>query len=155
MRITSIEKLMNNVDDGELLDIYTELSSGKVPSTSYAHDFCRKVNKMIDDGKLSVKQDGFRHIYLPSLRKLVYKEMARRYAAYLHDYKAPGQAWKFGDDGQATFVDEDEDEDALCKCEWCENEFERSELIPTDLGKLCSRCIDAIRSRGEYVTTYR
>lgn len=109
MRITSIEKLMNSVDDSELLDIYTELESGKVPSTSYAHDFCRKVNKMIDDGKLSVKEDGFRHIYLPSLRKLVNKEMARRYAAYLNYCKSPAPDWKFGDDGQATFVDGEED----------------------------------------------
>lgn len=147
MGITTIEKLVSSTDDGELLDIYTELESGKVPSTSYAHEFCRKVNRMIDSGEISVKSDGYRNIYLPSLRKLVYKEMAHRYAAYLQYSKCPAPS---------TYDDEeDHDEDELCECEWCHNEFEWSELIPTDLGRLCSRCIDAIRSRGEYVTTYR
>lgn len=149
MGITTIEKLVSHTDDGELLDIYTELESGKVPSTSYAHEFCRKVNKMIDDGDISVKSEGFRHVYLPTLRKLVYKEMAHRYAAYLQYSKCPAPTPSAYDD------DEDYDEDELRECEWCNNEFERSELIPTDLGMLCSRCIDAIRSRGEYVTTYR
>lgn len=148
MSITSIEKIMNNLDDGELLDIYLELDAGKVPSTSYAHEFCRKINRMVDNGEISVKAEGFRHIYLPSLRKLVFKEMARRYAATLQ-YAAPVPGYTF------ESTDDDEDEDDICKCEWCDNEFERSELIPTDLGKLCSRCIDAIRSRGEYVTTYK
>lgn len=144
MRITSIEKLMNSVDDGELLDIYTELESGKVPSTSYAHDFCRKVNRMIDDGELSVKQDGFRHIYLPSLRKLVFKEMARRYAAVLQYTKpTPGYVYESTQDSAA--------EDEVCRCAWCNGEYDNSDLRVTDLGMLCDQCIEAIRSRGEDV----
>jgi len=144
MRITSIEKLMNSVDDGELLDIYTELESGKVPSTSYAHDFCRKVNRMIDDGELSVKQDGFRHIYLPSLRKLVFKEMARRYAAVLQYTKpTPGYVYESAQDGAA--------DGEVCRCAWCNGEYDNSDLRVTDLGMLCDQCIEAIRSRGEDV----
>jgi hypothetical protein len=155
MRITSIEKLMNSVDDGELLDIYTEIESGKVPSTSYAHDFCRKVNRMIDDGELSVKQDGFRHIYLPSLRKLVFKEMARRYAGYLM-YKAPDPAWKFGDAGNLKpLVSEDTDEEDVCKCNRCNGEYDSMDLIPTDLGWLCPQCIKELRSNDESVTVYK
>lgn len=38
------------------------------------------------------------------------------------------------------------------KCDWCEEYFEESELKNTDLGKLCDRCIAAIRSRGESIT---
>lgn len=142
MRITSIEKLMSNTDDRELLDIYTELESGKVPSTSYAHEFCRKVNRMIDDGELSVKSEGFRHIYLPSLRKLVYKEMAKRYADYLRYNKGP----------DVTADDYDDDDEV--NCEWCNCEFERSELRKTDLGLLCDHCIEGIRSRGDIVIVY-
>jgi len=42
------------------------------------------------------------------------------------------------------------DEEVLC-CDWCGEEFERSELRETDLGMLCDRCISAIWSRGEKV----
>jgi hypothetical protein len=149
MRITSIEKLMSNMDDRELLDIYTELEAGKVPSTSYAHDFCRKVNRMVDAGELTVKTEGFRHIYLPSLRKLVYKEMAHRYACHLQNYKAPEPGW------QCNSQDDDEvSDDESIECEWCNCDFERSMLRKTDLGLLCDRCIAGIRSRGDIVIVY-
>ena len=39
-------------------------------------------------------------------------------------------------------------------CNWCENDFDKSELTKTDLGMLCDRCIAAIRSRGEEVIVY-
>lgn len=149
MRITSIEKLMGNTDDRELLDIYLELESGKVPSTSYAHDFCRKVNRMIDEGKLSVKDEGFRHIYLPSLRKLLYKEMARRYAVDLY-YASPAPVPRDEHDETPDCSD-----DEVCKCQLCNGDFEGSDLIPTDLGWLCHQCIDELRSRDEPVTRYR
>ena len=150
MRTTTIEKLINNTDDGELLDLYTELESGKVPSTSYAHDFCRKVNRMIDDGEISVRQDGFRHIYLPSLRKLVYKEMARRYASHLMCSKGPVTSTVVN-----TGVAEDDLADDVCKCAFCNGDYEGSDLIPTDLGWLCKDCITALRSRDETVVTYK
>lgn len=148
MRITSLKRLMNNTSDQELLDIYNELESGKIPSTSYAHEFCRKVNRMIDDGDLCVKTDGFRHIYLPSLRKLVYKEMARRYFCYLTYYKGEATA----DTPDVGDITEDDD---VCKCDYCNGDFSDSDLIPTDLGRLCETCITAIRSRGDLVATYK
>ena len=89
MRKMTLEKLLSFRDDQELLNIYNELESGKIPSTSYAHDFCRKVNQMVDDGELCVGEGRYRHIYLPTLSKAVYKEMASRYATYLFNYKAP------------------------------------------------------------------
>lgn len=39
-------------------------------------------------------------------------------------------------------------------CIWCEEEFEDSELIKTDIGMLCEHCLAAIRSRGEEVIVY-
>ena len=175
MRTMTIEKFMSYTEDAELLDVYLELASGKVPSTSYAHDFCRKINKMIDDGDMAVNENGFRHIYLPSLRKLVYKEMASRYAFYLQNYKAPQPAISkpihcdncgglydssklrgtehglLCDRCYEQLVDNDEEP---TKCAWCKEEFDSSELIPTDMGPLCRQCVTAIRSRGEQVTEY-
>jgi len=41
--------------------------------------------------------------------------------------------------------------DIMSKCEWCNEEFEESELTDTQIGKVCSQCIAAIKSRGEEV----
>lgn len=37
------------------------------------------------------------------------------------------------------------------ECEWCGEEYEESELSETKIGKLCSQCIAAIKSRGEEI----
>lgn len=140
MRATTLEKLLKYSDDKELLDIYNELESGKVPNTSYAHDFCRKVNRMVDDGELSVGDGGYRHIYLPTLRRALYKELASRYATYLHNYKAPAAPVEAPD----CYGYED-----IRKCEWCNGEYYEGDLRRTDMGMLCETCIEAIRSRGE------
>ena len=146
MRAMTLEKLLKYRDDQELLNIYFELESGKIPSTSYAHDFCRKVNHMVDNGELCVDDGKYRHIYLPTLSKAIYKEMASRYATYMSNYKAPDPMPQFeADNGGDT-------DDEVRKCSWCELEFETDQLTPTDLGMLCERCIMAIRSRGEQVT---
>jgi hypothetical protein len=129
MRITSIEKLMNSLSDGELLDIYLELEDGKVPSTSYAHDFCRKVNRMIDTGELSVKSEGFRHIYLPSLRKLVYKEMAIRYSEYLIYEKAPTKVYT---------------PKKTLRCDNCGLSYDASGMHDTEYGIVCDKCYDVL-----------
>ena len=39
------------------------------------------------------------------------------------------------------------------ECDWCHDEAD--DLIKTDLGMLCERCITAIRSRGETVLEER
>ncbi len=39
----------------------------------------------------------------------------------------------------------------LHSCDWCKNDFLEDQLTDTNLGKLCDRCIQAIRSRGERV----
>ena len=79
----TLEDLLKKTTDGDLLDIELELLSGIVPATGYAHEFCRKVNKMIDKGELCINQTSYRKVYLPTLVKAVQKELARRYTQAL------------------------------------------------------------------------
>lgn len=44
--------------------------------------------------------------------------------------------------------------DDIAKCDWCNEYFDSSELMKTDLGNLCSQCYSAIKSRGENLTIY-
>jgi len=76
----TLEKLIEKTSDGDLLDIYQEIHSQVVPATGYAHTFCRKVNKMIDNGTLCINPTTYRKVYLPTLVKVVTKELASRYA---------------------------------------------------------------------------
>lgn len=79
----TLEVLLTKTADNELLDIQLELLSGIVPSTGYAHSFCRKVNRMIDKGELCINPTTYRKVYLPTLAKAVQKELARRYTDIL------------------------------------------------------------------------
>lgn len=143
----TFEQLLKNEEDSVLLDIYNELNSCVVPATGYAHAYCRKVNKMIDSGDLCTLPDKYRKVYLPTLSKMIFKEMSRRYAQVLYNEKTLMDAVR------ATPLERNDGEPALCA--WCEDEFDdASELHMTDLGLLCDRCIAAIRSRGETVIVY-
>lgn len=144
----TLERLLRYADDKELLDVYDELESGKVPATGYAHGFCRKINRMVDAGDLCVSDGKYRHIYLPTLSKALYKELAHRYATYTRNYKAPEPA-------EPAVAPESTKDDSVCRCAWCDGEYDSSELIPTDLGMLCEQCVTAIRSRGESVCALR
>lgn len=79
----TLESLLTRIDDGTLLDIQLELITGIVPATGYAHKFCRRVNKMIDQGELCINPTTYRKVYLPTLAKAVQKELARRYTDIL------------------------------------------------------------------------
>ena len=79
----TLEVLLSKTDDGVLLDIQTELISGIVPATGNAHKFCRRINKMIDQGELCINPTTYRKVYLPTLAKAVQKELARRYTDIL------------------------------------------------------------------------
>lgn len=76
----TLEKLVEKTSDGDLLNIYQEINSQVVPATGYAHEFCRKVNRMIDKGTLCINPTTYRKVYLPTLAKVVTKELASRYA---------------------------------------------------------------------------
>lgn len=75
----TLEQLIEKTSDGDLMDIYNELHSQVVPATGYARAFCRKVNKMIDKGTMCINPTTYRKVYLPTLVKVVEKELARRY----------------------------------------------------------------------------
>ena len=75
----NLEQLLKKEDDGVLLDIQLELLDCVIPATGYAHQYCRKVNKMIDAGKLCINPTTYSKVYLPTLARAVQKELARRY----------------------------------------------------------------------------
>lgn len=152
MRAMTLEELLMKEDDNVILDIYTELESCVVPATGYAHAYCRKVNKLINAGELCTVRDKYRNVYLPTLSKLIFKEMARRYAMYCHNCKTveePTPEQLSLDD-----VDAEDNIDEPRICTWCGETFDRSEVKMTDIGLLCDRCIDAILSRGEKLAIY-
>lgn len=134
----TLENLLMKEKDGVLLDIYTELKSCKIPATGYAHAYCHKVNHMIDKGELCVLPDKYRKVYLPTLSKMIFKEMSRRYFEYCFNQK----------------VDEELIDVHTNECSWCGEEFDTSELYKTDIGVMCDHCIAAIRSRGEKIVVY-
>lgn len=87
MSTMTLEQLLAKEDDGTLLDIQLELKSAVVPSTGYAHRYCRKVNKMIDAGNLCINPTTYRKVYLPTLAKAVQRELANRYTTSLLCHK--------------------------------------------------------------------
>jgi len=125
--------------DVALLNIHDELESCLIPASSYAHEYVRKINHMIDEGKLCVVPGKYRNVYLPTISKMIYKEMARRYSAYCYYTKTI----------QFNSVQDGDADDEIRKCSWCNGEYDASDLRGTDLGCLCDQCILAIRSRGE------
>lgn len=75
----TLEQLLANEQAGVLLNIQRELAEAIVPATGYAHEYCRKVNRMIDKGELCINPTTYRKVYLPTLSKAVHKELARRW----------------------------------------------------------------------------
>ena len=102
----TLEKLLENESDKVLLDIYEELSSCVVPATGYAHEYCRKVNKLINKGELCVIPDKYRNVYLPTLSKMIFKEMSRRYAEHCYNMK--------------SIMEHEPEPDDVTLCVWCE-----------------------------------
>lgn len=82
-KVMTLEQLLRKTDDGTLLEIQEEMLAQVVPATGSAHGFIRKVNKMIDQGKLCINATTYRKVYLPTLVKAVQKEMAYRYTLVL------------------------------------------------------------------------
>jgi len=76
----TLDRLLARLSDDTLLDIHEELSSGIVPSNGHSHTLCRTINKKIDAGTMCINEDTMRKVYLPTLSKMVYREMASRYS---------------------------------------------------------------------------
>lgn len=150
MNTMTLEQLLAKAGDDELLDIYNELKSCVVPATGYAHAYCRKVNKMIDQGILCINPTSYRKVYLPTLAKAILREMANRYANVCRNEKP----FELGERHSHDCCDDIEDGADYVKCHWCDEVYDKSEVRLTDLGTMCDRCIAALRSRGEQVTVY-
>jgi hypothetical protein len=86
----TITELLAKAPDSEIMTMYDEIESGIVPATSACREFTKRVNRMIDQGKLCINPSSYRHVYLPGLTKLLCAEMAKRYAWDMrHRYEVP------------------------------------------------------------------
>lgn len=83
----NLEQLLRKESDSVLMDIQLELQSEVMPATGYAHEYARKVNRMIDAGNLCINPTTYRRVYMPTLAKAVQKELARRYVDHLLNTK--------------------------------------------------------------------
>lgn len=151
MRTMTLEELLMKENDGVLLDIYRELESRVVPATGYAHAYCRKVNKLINAGKLCTIPDKYRNVYLPTLSKMIFKEMSRRWAVYLQYQKTLDAKDDAEDIEEACDIENGVE---VAKCRWCGDVHYTSEMRLTSQGTLCDCCIIAIKSRGEDIDIY-
>lgn len=79
IKTPTLAQLLSNTGEQELLDIYAETSTGIVPSIGNAHRFCKRVNLLIDAGRICISESNGRHIYLPTLEKAIEAELAKRY----------------------------------------------------------------------------
>lgn len=75
----TLEQVLQNVSDYSLIEMFLSIKCGIVPATSTVRKFCRKINKLIDEGKVCIGP-SYRKIYLPTLAKAINAELARRYA---------------------------------------------------------------------------
>lgn len=75
----NLEGYLKKTGDEELLKVEEELSTGVVPASGYAHSMIRRINKLIDDGRMCINTTMYRKVYLPTFAKAVHKEMAERY----------------------------------------------------------------------------
>lgn len=86
----TVQQLLAKAPDEKIMYMYEELESGIVPTTSACRQIIRQINRMIDRGTLCINPSSYRKIYLPSLAKLVYAEMATRYAWDMrHKFEVP------------------------------------------------------------------
>ena len=77
--MNTLEQLIHKTSSGELIDIFQELESGVVPKDGCSHRFCNKVNHLIDKGQMCINPTSYRKVYLPTLSKVIQKELARRF----------------------------------------------------------------------------
>lgn len=66
------------------------------------------------------------------------------------DIEVNGEILHLYDIGNSCWIWDEYHEENVC--DWCGVEYEEGYLKNTDCGKLCDRCIEAIRSRGESIT---
>ena len=83
----------------------------------------------------------------------------KRYLDYLRqwiedheEYGCVGMSPAYYDEWLNNEAEDEHEDDDICECEWCHDNYEYRELKHTlDGGLICPTCISAIRSRGEKV----
>lgn len=80
----TLEERLAKESDATLIAIQEELLSGLVPSSGHARTYCRKLNELIDKGKLCINPTTYRHVYLPTLHSFVSRELSARYCAAIN-----------------------------------------------------------------------
>lgn len=86
----TVQQLLAKAPDEKIMEMYEELECSVVPTTSACRKMLKQVNRMIDQGTLCINPNTYRKIYLPSLARLVYAEMAMRYAWDMrHKFEVP------------------------------------------------------------------
>lgn len=86
----TVQQLLAKAPDEKIMEMYEELECGVVPTTSACRKMIKQVNRLIDQGTLCINPSTYRKIYLPSLARLVYAEMAMRYAWDMrHKFEVP------------------------------------------------------------------
>lgn len=88
----TLAELVANTDDGTLINIEYELLSDVVPATGCTHEYLRNVNRLIDKGELCISPTSYRRVYVPTLAKVVHKELARRYVLMHRNCKGGQEA---------------------------------------------------------------
>jgi hypothetical protein len=79
-KVSTVEELLSKMPTYQLLNINNELIKHVVPVKGEARSYIRSINNMIDRGTLCISATTYRKLYLPTFTRMVFKEMARRYA---------------------------------------------------------------------------
>lgn len=75
----TLESYIAVLSDRDLLGVFDELYSGRIPRDGEAHALRKIINEFIDDGKMEATSN-FRNVYIKTIAPLVYRELAHRYA---------------------------------------------------------------------------
>lgn len=75
----NLQTYLGMLSDEDLINVHQEISVGKVPETGYSRTMMRQINRMIDKGSMCINPTTYRKVYLPTLIKAVYAELAHRY----------------------------------------------------------------------------
>lgn len=99
-RPKTLEEYLAKLPTAQLVDVEDELLNDIIPSTGYARELYRTINKMIDAGTLCINPSQYRRVTIPALTRAVHREAARRYINALRQGfirpSKPGEQISFG-----------------------------------------------------------
>ena len=87
----TLADVLQKTADETIVNMYYELFVGDVSNKSLVHQFVWHLNKRIDQGAMLIEQGKYRHIYMPTFRRALNEEMARRYCQVITGKRAQFQ----------------------------------------------------------------